>query len=90
MYELTCQRAALEPPTPQMTRLITALHGNQHDTDQFIGVIAGTVPIPEFFAPGNIQRIIDTRREPAAYGHQTADSSISPSPPAKSAVPPPS
>ena len=59
MYELTCQRAALEPPTPQMTRLITALHGNQHDTDQFIGVIAGTVPIPEFFAPGNIQRIID-------------------------------
>jgi 2-polyprenyl-6-methoxyphenol hydroxylase-like FAD-dependent oxidoreductase len=41
MYELTCQRASLEPPTPQMTRLITALHGNQHDTDQFIGVIAG-------------------------------------------------
>ena len=72
MYELTCQRAALEPPTPQMTRLITALHGNQHDTDQFIGVIAGTVPIPEFFAPGNIQRIIDTSRKPAAHGHQAA------------------
>ena len=32
---------------------------------QFIGVIAGTVPIPEFFAPGNIQRIIDTSRKPA-------------------------
>jgi hypothetical protein len=47
-----------------MTRLITALHGNQHDTDQFIGVIAGTVPIPEFFAPGNIQRIIDTEDKP--------------------------
>jgi 2-polyprenyl-6-methoxyphenol hydroxylase-like FAD-dependent oxidoreductase len=57
MYELTCQRAALEPPTPQMSRLLAALRGNQDDTDQYIGVIAGTVPIPEFFAPGNIQRI---------------------------------
>jgi flavin-dependent dehydrogenase len=57
MYELTCQRAALEPPAPQMNRLLAALHGNQDDTDRFIGVIAGTVPIAEFFAPGNIQRI---------------------------------
>ena len=57
MYELTCQRAALEPPTPQMSRLVAALRGNQDDTDQFIGVIAGTVPVAEFFAPGNIQRI---------------------------------
>ena len=58
MYELTCQRAALEPPTPQMTQLVAALAGNQDDTDQFLGVLAGTVAIPEFFAPGNIQRIL--------------------------------
>ncbi len=58
MYELTCQRAALEPPAPQMTQLVAALHGNQDDTDQFLGVLAGTVAIPEFFAPGNIQRIL--------------------------------
>ena len=57
MYELTFQRAALDPPTPQMSRLLAALHGNQADTDRFIGVIAGTIPITEFFAPGNIQRI---------------------------------
>jgi flavin-dependent dehydrogenase len=57
MYELTCQRAALEPPTPQMSRLVAALGGNQDDTDQFIGVIAGTIPVAEFFAPGNIERI---------------------------------
>jgi 2-polyprenyl-6-methoxyphenol hydroxylase-like FAD-dependent oxidoreductase len=57
MYELTCQRAALEPPAPQMSRLLAALHGNQDDTDQFIGVIAGTVPVAEFFTPDNIQRI---------------------------------
>jgi hypothetical protein len=58
MYELTCQRAALEPLAPQMTQLVTALSGNQDDTDRFLGVIAGTVPVPEFFAPGNVQRIL--------------------------------
>lgn len=57
MYELTCQRAALEPPAPEMSHLLAALQGNQADTDRFIGVIAGTIPIAEFFAPGNIQRI---------------------------------
>jgi hypothetical protein len=43
-----------------MSRLIAALDGNQDDTDRFFGVIAGTVPIPEFFAPGNIERITGT------------------------------
>ena len=57
MYELTCQRASLEPPAPQMSQLLAALRGNQHDTDRLIGVLLGTVPVPEFFAPGNIQRI---------------------------------
>jgi hypothetical protein len=43
-----------------MTQLIAALKGNHDDTDRFFGVIAGTVPIPEFFAPGNIERITGT------------------------------
>jgi hypothetical protein len=79
-------RLACGDPVQRADELI----GSQHDTDQFIGVIAGTVPIPEFFAHGNIQRIIDTSRKPAAHGHQAAGSSISPSPPATGAVPPPS
>ena len=30
MYELTCQRATLEPPAPQMSQLLgAALRGNQ-------------------------------------------------------------
>ena len=40
-----------------MSRLLAALDGNRDDTDQFIGVIAGTVPVAEFFTPDNIQRI---------------------------------
>lgn len=59
MYEFTCQLANLaEPPTPEMIQLLAALHGNQEETNRFLGVWAGTVPIPEFFAPDNIQRIL--------------------------------
>ncbi|HEX9105564.1 MAG TPA: NAD(P)/FAD-dependent oxidoreductase [Longimicrobiales bacterium] len=59
MYELTCQRAALDmPPVPQMSQLLAGLRGNQTDTDRFIGVILGTVPIPDFFAPTNLERIM--------------------------------
>ncbi len=65
MYQLTCQRATLEPPAPQMSQLLAALRGNQHDTDRLIGVLVGTVPIPEFFAPGNIQRITGAASTPA-------------------------
>jgi 2-polyprenyl-6-methoxyphenol hydroxylase-like FAD-dependent oxidoreductase len=58
MYQLTCQFAGLEPPTPEMRQLFGALRGNQAQTDRFFGTIAGTVPIPEFFAPENLGPII--------------------------------
>ncbi len=57
MYELICQLASLEPPPPEMQQLFGALCGNQIETNRFFGTIAGTVPIPEFFSPQNIQRI---------------------------------
>ena len=58
MYELTCQFAMLEPPPPEMQQLFAALRGNQADTDRFMGTLTGTTPIPEFFAPDNVGRII--------------------------------
>lgn len=58
MYELTCQRASLTPPPPEMLQLLAALQGNQPDINRFFGIDAGTVPIPEFFSPENIGRII--------------------------------
>jgi len=57
-YELNCQMASFEPPTPEMQQLMVALLGNQAETSRFLGTIVGTVPIPEFFAPQNLQRII--------------------------------
>jgi hypothetical protein len=40
-----------------MQQLIAALRHNPEQADRFIGTIAGTVPIPEFFAPENLARI---------------------------------
>jgi flavin-dependent dehydrogenase len=59
-YELTCQFAMLEPPPPEMQHLFAALRSNQADTDRFMGTLAGTTPIPEFFAPQNLGRIMAT------------------------------
>jgi flavin-dependent dehydrogenase len=58
IYEFTCQLAALEPPPPEMQQLFAALRQNQEQTNRFFGVMAGTEPIPKFFAPENIGRIM--------------------------------
>jgi flavin-dependent dehydrogenase len=58
-YELNLQLASLAPPPPPMQQLFAALRDNKTEADRFIGAVAGTVPIPEFFAPENIQRIVE-------------------------------
>ena len=58
MYELTAQRAALAPPTPDAIALLTAIAGTQELVDQFAGVEAGTVPVAEFFSPQNLGMIM--------------------------------
>ena len=62
MYDFTLQLANLAvPPSPEMQQLFAALCGNQAEINRFFGTLAGTVPIPEFFAPENVQRIISAR-----------------------------
>lgn len=56
-YELNYQLATFEPPSREIQHLFAALSGNQVETNNFFGTISGTVPIPEFFAPANLQRI---------------------------------
>jgi 2-polyprenyl-6-methoxyphenol hydroxylase-like FAD-dependent oxidoreductase len=58
MYEFTCDLARLEPPPPELQRLLGAVQTSQKDMDAFVSVIAGTVPVPEFFGPDNTQRIM--------------------------------
>ncbi|MBV8358194.1 MAG: NAD(P)/FAD-dependent oxidoreductase [Deltaproteobacteria bacterium] len=63
MYEFTAQLANLaEPPTQELQRLLQGLRENQTQTNRFLGVWAGTVSIPEFFAPDNLRQIMGADR----------------------------
>jgi flavin-dependent dehydrogenase len=66
MYEMTCQFATLQPPPVEQQQLMAALLDNPDETSRFIGMLAGTVSIPEFFSPENIGRIIGAAMAPTA------------------------
>jgi hypothetical protein len=55
---MTMDFARCEPPPPEMQALMGALQGNQEDTNAFLGCIAGTTHIPQFFAEENVGRIM--------------------------------
>jgi 2-polyprenyl-6-methoxyphenol hydroxylase-like FAD-dependent oxidoreductase len=57
MYQLTTQLATLQPPPPDLQRLLGAIHGNQEAMDGFARVIAGVTSPTEFFAEDNVRRI---------------------------------
>ena len=59
MYEMTFDFASMNPPPPEQQQLLGAVAGNQDAMDQFVSVQAGTMPIPEFFAPENVGRIFE-------------------------------
>jgi flavin-dependent dehydrogenase len=57
MYDFTCELATLEPPPPDLQRLLAAIHGNQDAMDDFARMNAGTISPAEFFAPENVDAI---------------------------------
>src|SRR5262249_7708901 len=59
MYEMTCDMARLAPPSLAQQALFEALRYNQAETDRFMGTIAGTVPIRDFYSPANLERIMN-------------------------------
>jgi flavin-dependent dehydrogenase len=58
LYEFTTQLATLEPPPPEMQRLLATIHGNQPAMDAFVSVTAGTLSPIEFFDPANIAALM--------------------------------
>jgi flavin-dependent dehydrogenase len=66
MYEFTYDLAKLEAPTPDQQHLFGALRGNQPDTNRFLGLIAGTTSIPDFFSQHNVERILNESMPMAA------------------------
>jgi 2-polyprenyl-6-methoxyphenol hydroxylase-like FAD-dependent oxidoreductase len=72
MYELTSGLAPLDPPPPEMQQLLGAAHGNREAMDDFVSVMAGTLPVAEFFGPPNAQRLLATAAEQATPGSEAA------------------
>jgi hypothetical protein len=58
MYDFTCQMATMEPPPPEIAQVLGAVSTNRDASDAFASMIAGTLPVPEFFSPENIGRIM--------------------------------
>jgi len=57
MYELTCQFAQLDPP-PDVLALMSVLRDNRAERERFFGAFTGSLPVPEFFSPENLARIM--------------------------------
>ena len=58
MFEFTCELATLEPPPPEMQRVLGAASGNQEAMDAFARLNAGAMSPAEFFGPENTERIL--------------------------------
>lgn len=67
MFEHNTQLARLQPPPPEMVALLNALQGDAVEIDRFLGTVAGTVSLREFFSAENISRIMErSALKPAA------------------------
>jgi flavin-dependent dehydrogenase len=58
MYEFTAEIASLEPPPPEMQRLLAAVSSDQEAMDGFTRVTAGVTSPAEFFSDENVGRIL--------------------------------
>jgi 2-polyprenyl-6-methoxyphenol hydroxylase-like FAD-dependent oxidoreductase len=59
MYEMTFDFAQLDqPPPPETQQLLAAVARSQEAMNAFVSVQAGTLPIPDFFSPDNVDRIL--------------------------------
>jgi 2-polyprenyl-6-methoxyphenol hydroxylase-like FAD-dependent oxidoreductase len=64
MFELTCQFAAMEPPSADTLELLGALQGNQPATDRYFGMLAGSFEVDDFFASDHVAEVLAAARAP--------------------------
>ncbi|QYN31813.1 NAD(P)/FAD-dependent oxidoreductase [Pseudonocardia sp. DSM 110487] len=58
MYEFTAEVASLEPPPPELQRLLAAASTDQEAMNGFVRVAAGLTSPAEFFSDENVGRIL--------------------------------
>jgi 2-polyprenyl-6-methoxyphenol hydroxylase-like FAD-dependent oxidoreductase len=61
MYEFTTSLASFQPPKVEEQVLLESLVGRPAEIERFLGLIAGAVPFGEYFAPGNLLKVIGVR-----------------------------
>lgn len=61
LYDFTVEIASMQPPKYEQNLLFEKLQHNQDAADRFFGLLTGSVPAHEFFAPGNLFRILGMR-----------------------------
>ncbi|HEY7574563.1 MAG TPA: oxidoreductase, partial [Thermoanaerobaculia bacterium] len=59
MYEFTAGLASLEPPPPEVGRVLAAAAGNQDAMDGFARVNAGVESPADYFSEENVGRILE-------------------------------
>jgi 2-polyprenyl-6-methoxyphenol hydroxylase-like FAD-dependent oxidoreductase len=61
MYDFTLEIASMAPPRLEQLLLFEALHGDAEQTQRFFGLLTGTVPVADYFSPGNLRKLIGLR-----------------------------
>jgi flavin-dependent dehydrogenase len=61
MYDFTARIAAIKPTAPAEIALFQALSQRQEDSDAFVGMLTGAVPMREFMSPKNMIRLVGVR-----------------------------
>jgi flavin-dependent dehydrogenase len=60
MFDLTCQLASNDPPSDDEVELFASIASREDATQDFVSVLAGTMPVEAFFDPGNLERYAPT------------------------------
>jgi flavin-dependent dehydrogenase len=58
LYDFTLELAGMKPPAPEQIMMFQALGKSQSAANNFLGVMAGIVPIKQFLSPKNIIGLI--------------------------------
>jgi hypothetical protein len=56
MFDLTCQLGANDPPSDEEAELFALIASREDASQNFVSVLAGTMPVDAFFDPRNLQR----------------------------------
>jgi 2-polyprenyl-6-methoxyphenol hydroxylase-like FAD-dependent oxidoreductase len=58
IYEFTTELASLQPPPPELERVLAAAQGNQEAMDGFARTAAGVISPTDYFSEANVARIL--------------------------------